>query len=138
AAEFAGTNYRFCSGIEPGWPKDRGGMFAYPWPLRSKDDVDGLAHTAFASERLIGTGHDEQFSRQRNSVNLPPAVTDPPDHLAEACVDLAMQPLGPFYFEDSYPGTSWIRGARRYALYFHYLPPNSAIHDCYRQSDGLF
>lgn len=49
------TSYRFCRGVLPIYPGDPGGVFTAYRPHRAADVTDGLSHTAFASERVLGT-----------------------------------------------------------------------------------
>jgi len=47
------SNYRFCRGVLPLWPKDSGGVFNSDQATRAAEITDGLSTTAFASERSV-------------------------------------------------------------------------------------
>lgn len=92
-------------------------------PLRDKLVAarDGLSHTAYFSERLVGAKGD---NGQRNAAVIGAA----PWVLAAACVKA--QEAGPLVGSDPHVGHNWLADSGRHATYTHAFPPNSRLCDC--------
>jgi len=124
---FAGgkaSSYRFCRGLLPLWPGDPGGTFTTFRGRAAKEIIDGLAHTAFVSERLIGSGSQD---RNRDAIALPLLPTT---SVASACMS-ANQASSSLSQAGRAPlGASWLSGQWAHCCYYHFFPPNSMWRDC--------
>jgi prepilin-type processing-associated H-X9-DG protein len=130
-AQGPATSYRFCRGVLPLWPDDPGGTFKTYRPVAAREILDGLTHTAFVSERLVGTGSFKDF--RRDPLALPTGL-DAHD-IAPACV-AANQQGGPWrHATGVILGDDWASGDWSDSVYYHLLPPNSVWRDC--AADGL-
>jgi type II secretory pathway pseudopilin PulG len=129
-----GNNYRACDGPNPyehdgtSWPGG-GGAFPGIVATSAKNFLDGLAQTAGFSERILGSGAGQPFSRTRDywfsqleSVGFPRNG----DGMASACSSLSSSPLASFQTA----GNSWLPGGYENTLYNHVAPPNWSSPDC--------
>ncbi len=128
------TNYRFCRGILPLWPKDPGGVFISNEATRAAEISDGLSTTAFASERLVSRPRAGWPDRRRDLVVFDPAQT--PD-VASACVTANQGGTTSVLEWNTQPvGDPWLSGRWLHNCYYHLFPPNSPWFDC-RQGDDV-
>lgn len=135
------TSYRFCAGVridffDAAWPKL--GAFGSSPRLLSRI-TDGLSHTAFVSERLVGSG-----VQRRTLPSETPVAYDDGDirrDFAIASVNSSDLAIGPDAFShlcsqallqqpawQNWLGAPWYSGQEAY--YTHVLPPNSRVPDC--------
>lgn len=135
-AGFGPTNYKWCrgSGRNGGSNRHVDGVFCFQ-PQRFADIVDGTSNTAMFSESTLGPGG-------------PPSVPEPSGTLtSENAPDVIalVSALGAGPLSEAECSTLGVpaamnRGARWvdswvcYTSYDHWLPPNSKIPDCGRQS----
>jgi prepilin-type processing-associated H-X9-DG protein len=120
------SSYRYCRGNLPLWPGDPGGCFVRPKGVRLAAITDGLASTAFASERLISNPASTWgFSRNRDLMTL---GTSAGNDTARMCVTANLRGVWDFSLEPA--GISWLSGRRLDASYYHLFPPNSGWVDC--------
>ncbi len=109
---------------------------AFPWnwayvggaqPLfggwRTDHFLDGLSHTAFASERIVGDGNDGAYQSARDvAIRAMASVPEePPDAVAAAC------DFGPSSMSGhvSHLGWTWLYAGFGHTQYNHVLTPNS-------------
>ncbi len=133
-----GTSYRANLGPGPGifppdgthsHPRDPGnsaGAFAHDAAFHSSDFRDGLANTAFFSERVLGDGDQTSYDATRDRFYAPG-----PFHLAEqaamTCRNCAVESPTE---HDSFAGHTWLFGGFYQTWYNHVLTPNSSVPDC--------
>ena len=129
--EFAPANYHFCtgSGADGGDPTLADGVFRINAMTRAAEVLDGLSHTAFASESLLGPGGVR---------TLAPTVATPDPALLVAQVTwrgaatdtitasncLSPTTLGPLR------QFTWVDGTLSHGTYNHYFTPNTRNLDC--------
>jgi prepilin-type processing-associated H-X9-DG protein/prepilin-type N-terminal cleavage/methylation domain-containing protein len=124
------SSYRFCRGILPLWPKDPGGTFVSDRGLRISEITDGLAQTAFTSERLISLPSPGRVDPRRDLIQLDSLTTL---EVAPTCI--AVNAEGGWSAPgvqgwDQPVGNSWLSGRWVQNSYYHLFPPNSPWADC--------
>ncbi len=124
------SSYRYCRGNLPRWPKDPGGVFRHQIGVRAAEITDGLANTAFASERLVSNPTKGWPDRRRDMLVFPGGGATPSIGLACNQANEANQ-VGPWSSVPS--GTSWMSGEWYHNAYYHLYPPNSAWVDCRKE-----
>jgi len=125
------SNYRFCRGVLPLWPKDPGGVFISNQATRAAEITDGLSTTAFASERLISVPTAGWPDRRRDLVIFDQARTP---NVASACITVNQGSTAFAWEWNQEPvGDCWLSGRWLHSSYYHLFPPNSLWFDC-RQS----
>jgi prepilin-type N-terminal cleavage/methylation domain-containing protein len=125
-AEPCGTNYRAAE--SPRTPTHLGayvGTFHHMGrPLSAI--TDGLSHTAFASERVLGDQQTGHFRAWSDTAIVPDLSTDLPDDTAARCALVTANPNSHY----SFSGATWLFSGYEQTWYNHVLPPNSATPDC--------
>lgn len=90
---------------------------------RTDHFLDGLSHTAFASERIVGDGDDGTYQSARDvAIRAMASVPEePPDAVAAAC------DFGPSSMSGhvSHLGWTWLYAGFGHTQYNHVLTPNS-------------
>jgi prepilin-type N-terminal cleavage/methylation domain-containing protein/prepilin-type processing-associated H-X9-DG protein len=129
--QFAPTNYQFCSGSGAGGGDTTiaDGVFRINVVTRHPDITDGLSHTAFASESLIGSGGVRTiapgsvvWNSDTMFASVPWQGTAPSSINATACLTpTSLSPNRLF---------TWVDGSLSQGLYNHYYPPNTRQIDC--------
>lgn len=122
------------------------GAFTIKRGLRTKDFYDGLANTAFFSERIKGSGNDGSpedtpldltaiVSRPNNTDDMTPPMA--PQEFFEACRDYNFPDFNEFNFfsagrflVDSDYTNGWPIAAYSSTMYNHLAPPNWERYDC--------
>ncbi len=122
------SSYRYCRGNIPLWPTDPGGSFIKPKGIRLAQITDGLANTAFASERLISLPQLGRPDRNRDLIAVDASVIN---DVAPACI--AANSAGLQDWSSDAAGISWLSGRWLDASYYHLFPPNSSWADCVEQ-----
>jgi prepilin-type N-terminal cleavage/methylation domain-containing protein/prepilin-type processing-associated H-X9-DG protein len=123
------SSYRYCRGNIPQWPKDPGGSFVdFNRGFRIAAFSDGLATTAFASERLISRPTPGWPDHQRDLIMANRGFLS----VAIACVTLNQATSHPRLVSWSLEptGTAWMSGRWLHNAYYHLFPPNSQWSDC--------
>lgn len=133
-APTGGVNYRICEGTSPQVHEPltrtetsaaRGIGQLFGTPLNRI--TDGLSHTAFFSERVVGDFDQSTYTAWRDVATMPYIEgADTPDGVRRICQSIPLPPPD----HDSYAGASWAFTARRLTGYDHILSPNSRIPDC--------
>lgn len=119
--EFGPTNYAFStgSGVGSGAPHETDGIAYENSKVRPAQIVDGLSHTALASESVLGQPsagpHDPHTEYKFMSTHA----------LTEARCSSTQQ----WNVTDA-RGFGWVNGEYRCALYNHHYPPNADSPDC--------
>jgi len=132
AFEATGGNYRGNVGTGPGLAtsaeyRDGGrGLFMGVILTRPASVTDGLSHTAAFSERLRGSGREEQPEPERDYWAMPSYVRSA-DELLRGCGLAARPGPGPAFVRG---GRGWILTGREQAFYTHTQPPNGPVPDC--------
>jgi prepilin-type processing-associated H-X9-DG protein len=126
-SEYGGTNYAGSSGsgtVDAGTLADADGVFFLESKIGFKHLLDGSAHTAAFSERMLGSGLTTSVlpTDQSDVYILELANSSPVSR--ENCRQLTSG--GGF----SQRGGRWITGNYGYTLYNHGHPPNAAEWDC--------
>jgi prepilin-type N-terminal cleavage/methylation domain-containing protein/prepilin-type processing-associated H-X9-DG protein len=121
------TSYRYNQGSMPprGWGN---GVFAH-LRMTTGDIGDGLAHTAFAAERVV-------YRKSLNTLTHPGSLyltTDDADLYPADCVALNRAGTGPL--ADKSSGDDWLWADHVHSEYLHWFPPNTGWHDCARRMD---
>jgi len=137
---FASGNYMACNGdgvlgggfggADPAFGVPNG-MFYFNTPVTLAQVTDGSSNTALMSESIIGNG--------AATTSTPPGAPNPADIMTLLPGGSPVyQPLSTAecatatsFF--SMRNTAWVQGDFLYALYTHYLTPNSKTYDCLRQ-----
>jgi prepilin-type N-terminal cleavage/methylation domain-containing protein/prepilin-type processing-associated H-X9-DG protein len=122
------SNYRFNRGLVPMWPGDPLGVFTSFRAKTAANVQDGLSHTAFVSERIIGSEAGNDWRRDPRLVTVP-RTSDGAD-VPAACAAVNQSGLPPISAFPPSWGTNWLSGEMHHAVYYHFLPPNSAWQDC--------
>lgn len=135
-----GVNYRICEGTSPQVHESvtrttdsasRGIGQLFGTPLNRI--TDGLSHTAFFSERVVGDFDQSTYTAWRDIATLPYIDgADTPDGVRRICQSIPDPPPS----HDSYVGASWLFTSRRLTGYDHILSPNSHIPDCQVTAGG--
>lgn len=125
------NNYRGNFGVGPthhhGGP-DNGpaGAFKFWIRMRDRDFTDGLSHTIFFSEKIVGDFQEIVFTSWRDSFFFTTAGIESPADAEAACgTPPSANPL-----HDSYMGSSWLFGGWRHTWYNHIRTPNAPGWDC--------
>ncbi|MGI9456790.1 MAG: DUF1559 domain-containing protein [Aeoliella sp.] len=121
--DFGPTNYAFCtgSGIAGGAPHETDGICFENSRTTTAQIVDGLSHTALASESLLGqpvgaaATHDAQLEYK---------------FLLSAPLTTARCQGTQLWNMNDPRGFAWVNGEYRCALYNHRMPPNAQAPDC--------
>lgn len=136
------ANYRFNLGPHP-WngilpakasnPKANGrGPFDRYFVTRPADLVDGLQHSALASERVVGDFDDGRYTPARDAWyderSLLPIASLP---------GICAFPPGPLPRHSSILGHTWLSDDALNTLYHHVLTPNSSTPDCAHAADAI-
>ena len=133
-----GTSIRVCFGSTPGihnepaQPSHRGayvGAFS-PQGRRLSAITDGLSHTAFAAEKLLGDQDSGEFTAWTDTAIMPGLPTMLPDEAATGCGAVTANPASHY----SFGGASWLCSGYSQTWYNHVLPPNAHTPDC---ADGI-
>ena len=119
------TSYHYCRGNIPLWPADPGGAFVRHKGIRLAEIQDGLANTAFASERLISRPQSHSPDRSRDYIAVDSEVSN---QVAPDCI--GANTTGSWGWSLQPSGTSWLSGRWLDASYYHLFPPNSLWVDC--------
>jgi prepilin-type processing-associated H-X9-DG protein len=128
------SNYRYCRGVLPLWPKDPGGVFIHFRAIRAAEITDGLSTTAFASERLVSSPSPGRPDRKRDLMVFD--EHDTPDVTA-ACIAANQGDQADAWWWNTEPvGNNWLSGRWIHSAYYHLFPPNSDWVDC-RTGDML-
>ncbi len=133
-----GNSYRVNIGVGPAeiWSAEtpdsaNGFLAAWPRVTSAADFQDGLAHTAAASERLMGSGDEAGRGRpERDYYNLGRygnQVMSDANHALEGCLMLSRTPGVLFIYTAA--GTSWFLAGLEHTEYNHAQEPNGRIPD---------
>lgn len=122
-----GTSYRACGGSTRG----SGIALLHGCPL--KRVTDGLSHTVFFSEKLVGDRNPGLFTAWRDEARFPEPVPGPPPD-PEAIMNTLMArcnaPASALIGHQSFGGSSWLFSGYSQTHYNHVFTPNSRIPDC--------
>ena len=123
------SHYVFCRGLFSVWPGDPGGAFARCFApgqsSRFAEIDDGLAHTAFASERVGESGRfNDPF---RDLIRISHDDVSWQDFPAECAARNRQKPLE---FVRAVFGRPWTDPALTTTAYYHHFTPNSGWTDC--------
>lgn len=131
------VNYRACIGPDPSTSKPffnhDHGPFSLNVCRRVRDIPDGLANTAFVSERVLGDFDSGVYSANRDYwFTNGPSVVVPNAYFISAC-QLFSSPNPPHFSE---MGNSWMDAGLRSTAYNHVFGPNSEVPDCAVRDSG--
>ena len=103
------SNYRYCRGVLPLWPKDPGGVFIHFHAIRTAEITDGLSTTAFASERPVSMPIPGSPDRRRDLMVFDHLNT--PD-IASTCISANRGNTADAWWWNTEPaGNVWFSGA---------------------------
>lgn len=88
--------------------------------------LDGLSHTVFASERVVGDGYSGAYNSYRDIAILDQVPQIPDDAVHAACQFSRSAVIA----DESAVGTTWLYAGFAHTQYNHVLPPNSRLPDC--------
>jgi prepilin-type processing-associated H-X9-DG protein len=128
------SSYRGNLGVGSFWAQDSEcpdsnmGFFFWPGPSRPAHFVDGLAHTAAFSERLLGSGDNQRRHPERDLTGLQGYwdMTGTADVALQACRLAAADPSSHIHTQ---AGNYWYISNLDQTLYVHAQEPNGPIPD---------
>jgi prepilin-type N-terminal cleavage/methylation domain-containing protein/prepilin-type processing-associated H-X9-DG protein len=110
------------------------GFASFGRGCRSRDIIDGLSHTVFFSERLVGDGDAFSFDRHRdvvlNAVSASTLISA--DDGAAICQAVQLDGI---VEHASFVNTGWVYRSVGRSEYVHVLKPNSPVPDCTTESE---
>lgn len=144
AGNRAGTNYRVNMGSGP-YSHDRRPATdqGLPGPFESHGLSlarmrDGQSSTVAMSEKLLGQGDDQRYSRERDAwysnVLLLLGKLPATDDMVGYCDSLKATPM---YFHP-YGGSTWYWSGYEYTFYNHVTAPNASTPDCSVQNGRMY